>query len=297
MNQMSGDRTISSVSEACRLIEQADGESVDLAGLARSLEMSPWQLTRSFRKTMGITPSAYLHQRRADRFRQELKQGESVAGATYGAGYGSSSRVYEGAARRFGMTPASYAKGGAGVAIAYSLAATPLGLLLVAATSKGICFLVVGEVEEEMIALLEAEFPKAERLERDDLWMKPAIDEVVDYLSGSIPHAELPLDVRATAFQRQVWEQLLAIPPGETRSYGEVAEAAGSPRAARAVGSACARNPVALLVPCHRVTRGDGDMGAYRWGRERKAWLLAQEAAAQSRQGQSGLGETGAAPV
>ncbi len=277
MNQMSGDRWVNAVAEACRRMDEAEGDALDLAELARSLDMSPWQLTRSFRKTMGITPSAYLHQRRADLFRRELKQGESVAGATYGAGYGSSSRVYEGAARRFGMTPASYAKGGAGVEIAYSLAATPLGLLLVAATAKGICLLVIGESEAEVTELLRAEFPKAAKLERDDLWLKPAIDEVVDYLAGTIPHPELPLDVRATAFQRQVWEQLLAIPPGETRSYGEVAEAAGAPRAARAVGTACARNPVALLVPCHRVTRGDGDMGAYRYGKERKAWLLAQE--------------------
>ncbi len=291
MNQMNGDRTVSAVSEACRRMEVAEGEPVNLAELARSLDMSPWQLTRSFRKIMGITPKAYLHQRRADRFRRELKQGESVAGATYGAGYGSSSRVYEGAARRFGMTPASYAKGGEGVAIAYSLAETLLGLLLVAATAKGICHLVIGENEAEVTSLLQAEFPKAESLERDDLWLKPAIDEVVDYLAGTIPHAELPLDVRATAFQRQVWEQLLAIPPGETRSYGAIAEAAGSPRAARAVGNACARNPVALLVPCHRVTRGNGDMGAWIWGKDRKAWLLAQETAAREAAVQLALGE------
>ncbi len=278
MNHISASPTLSQVSEACRQIDAAEGEAVDLAELARALGMSPWQLTRSFRKVMGITPSAYIHQRRADRFRQELKDGESVAGATYGAGYGSSSRVYEGAGRRFGMTPASYAKGGEGVAIAYSIAASPMGRLLVAATAKGICFLALGEDDEELEETLDAEFPKAARIQRDDTWLKPAIDEVVDYLSGAIPHPELPLDVRSTAFQRRVWEQLLTIPPGETRSYGAVAKALDLPKAARAVGTACATNPVALLIPCHRVTRGDGVLGRYRWGESRKAGLVAREA-------------------
>lgn len=281
------------VSEACRRIEAAEGAPMDLAELARELGMSPWQLTRSFRKAMGITPSAYLHQRRAERFRQELRQGESVAGATYGAGYGSSSRVYEGADRRFGMTPASYAKGGKGVSIAYTLADTALGRLLLAATAKGICLLLIGDEPEALEALLRAEFPQAARIERDDTWLKPAVDEVVDYLAGAIPHPELPLDVRATAFQRRVWEQLLAIPPGETRSYGAVAEALGLPKAARAVGNACANNPVALLIPCHRVTRGDGVLGQYRWGAERKQRLVA----AERRRPQPGLGDTAEAAL
>jgi len=278
------------VSEACQRMEAAEGQPIDLAELAGELGMTPWQLTRSFRKALGITPSAYLHQRRAERFRQELKQGESVAGATYGAGYGSSSRVYEGADRRFGMTPASYAKGGEGVAIAYALAETAMGWLLVAATGKGICFLALHENAAGLEAALRAEFPRAERIERDDTWLKPAVDEVVDYLAGAIPHPELPLDVRATAFQRRVWEQLLAIPPGETMSYGAVADALGLPRAARAVGTACANNPVALLVPCHRVTRGDGVLGRYRWGEARKARLVANE-----RQRRQSLGDTEAA--
>ncbi|MBC6416423.1 MAG: methylated-DNA--[protein]-cysteine S-methyltransferase [Rhodospirillales bacterium] len=274
---MNPDTTLSLVSEACRRMDDAEGAPIDLADLARQLEMTPWQLTRSFRKILGITPSAYLQQRRAERFRQELKQGESVAGATYAAGYGSSSRVYEGANRRFGMTPASYAKGGAGLAIAYTIAASPLGLLLVAATPKGICRLTIGDREEQLAGLLKAEFPKAARLERDDLRMKPAIDEVIDYLAGRIPHPDLPLDIRATAFQRQVWERLQAIPPGETLSYGEVAAAIGSPRAARAVGQACKNNPVALLAPCHRVIRSDDSPGQWRWGEERKQYLLKLE--------------------
>ncbi|GAB5467320.1 MAG: bifunctional DNA-binding transcriptional regulator/O6-methylguanine-DNA methyltransferase Ada [Rhodospirillales bacterium] len=284
MNGMSAGRDLKQVSAACQRIDAAAGEAVDLAALAGELEMSPWQLTRSFRKAMGITPRAYLQQRRVQRFRQELKDGESVASATYGAGFGSSSRVYEDSGRRFGMTPASYAKGGAGIAIAYAIAASPLvGRLLLAATAKGVCFVALDDSDEALVATLEAEFPKAERLERDDTWLKPAVDEVIDYLSGTIPHPDLPLDVRATAFQRRVWEQLLAIPPGETRSYGAVAEALGMPRAARAVGTACARNPVSLLVPCHRVTRGSGDISNYRWGRERKARLLAKEAKAAER--------------
>ncbi|MEO1192995.1 MAG: methylated-DNA--[protein]-cysteine S-methyltransferase [Pseudomonadota bacterium] len=278
MHQMKAGKDLGAITEACRQLDAAAGEAVDLAAMAESLGMSPWQFTRAFRRALGITPSAYLRQRRGEWFRAELKGGESVAGATYGAGFGSSSRVYEDAGRRFGMTPASYAKGGAGVTIAYTLAETSLGLLLVAATAKGICFLALDDEEAPLIDALEVEFPKAEALQRDDTWLKPAVDEVVDYLAGAIPHPDLPLDVRATAFQRRVWEQLLAIPPGETRSYSAVAEALGVPRAARAVGTACATNPVSLLIPCHRVTRANGDISNYRWGPDRKAKLIAEEA-------------------
>jgi AraC family transcriptional regulator of adaptative response/methylated-DNA-[protein]-cysteine methyltransferase len=266
------------VERACRALDADLGERVNLGALAAELGTTPWALTRAFRRALGITPTAYAEERRARRFRSELRQGGSVAGATYGAGYGSSSRVYEDAARRFGMTPASYKKGGQGAEIAYAIAASPLGRLLVATTAQGICFLALGDADAGLEQALRAEFPAASRIERDQARLKPSIQAVVDYLKGAVPHPGLPLDVRASAFQRRVWQELLAIPPGETRSYGEVAASLGIPSASRAVGRACATNPVALLIPCHRVTREDGSLSGYRWGMERKARLLTAEA-------------------
>jgi len=278
MQRTTDRRALALVERACRAIEAAEGERLSLGELAKALGTTPWDLTRQFRRTLGVTPSAYAEERRQRRFRAELRQGESVASATYGAGYGSSSRVYEDVGRRFGMTPASYRKGGKGAAIAYAVARSPLGLLLVAATAKGVCFVALGERIGELEAALRAEFPAADSLQRDDAALAPAIAAVVDYLKGTLPHPALPLDVQASAFQRQVWQELLAIPAGETRSYGEVAASLNLPHAQRAVGRACATNPVALLIPCHRVTREDGSLSGYRWGTERKAKLLAAEA-------------------
>ncbi|HKY94797.1 MAG TPA: methylated-DNA--[protein]-cysteine S-methyltransferase [Kiloniellales bacterium] len=266
------------VERACRALEADNGERVNLGALAAALGTTPWTLSRAFRRQLGVTPSAYAEERRARRFRSELRQGESVASATYGAGYGSSSRVYEGAARRFGMTPASYKRGGQGAEIAYAIANSPLGRLLVATTAQGVCFVALGEDDQVLEDELRREFPAAERIERDQARLRPSIQSVVDYLKGTAPHPELPLDVQSTAFQRRVWEELLAIPPGETRSYGEVAASLGIPTASRAVGRACATNPVALLIPCHRVTREDGGLSGYRWGMERKQRLLTAEA-------------------
>ncbi len=273
-----GDPALRLVERACRVLDADLGERVNLGALAAELGSTPWALSRAFRRALGITPTAYAEERRAKRFRSELRQGGSVAGATYGAGYGSSSRVYEDAARRFGMTPSSYQKGGKGAAIAFAVAASPLGRLLVATTAQGICFLALGDDETALEQALRAEFPAAQSIARDQARLKPAIQSVVDYLKGAVPHPDLPLDVRASAFQRRVWQELLAIPAGETRSYGEVAARLGLPSASRAVGRACATNPVALLIPCHRVTREDGSLSGYRWGMERKAKLLTAEA-------------------
>jgi len=272
------DPVVRLVERACRVLDADHGERVNLGALAADLGTTPWALTRGFRRVLGVTPTAYAEERRAKRFRSELRQGESVAGATYGAGYGSSSRVYEGAARRFGMTPASYRRGGKGAEIAFAIAASPLGRLLVATTAQGLCFVALGEDDAGLEAELRAEFPAADRIERDQARLKPSIQAVVEYLKGAVPHPDLPLDVQATAFQRRVWQELLAIPPGETRSYGEVAASLGIPGASRAVGRACATNPVALLIPCHRVTREDGSLSGYRWGAERKEKLLTAEA-------------------
>ncbi|WP_340116508.1 methylated-DNA--[protein]-cysteine S-methyltransferase [Pelagibius sp. 7325] len=266
------------VRRACDLIDAQDCERMTLAEIAETLDVSPWHLQRLFKRVMGVSPRDYADARRNAAFRAQLKNGESIAQATYGAGYGSSSRIYERAERMLGMTPASYAKGGKGAVIAYDIVESPLGLLLVAATAKGLCFLSIGDNDSALVEELEHEFPQAESIARDQHSIAHSVSVVIDFLEGKIPHAELPLDVRATAFQRRVWNELIAIPCGETLSYSEIAERMGVPRGQRAVGRACATNPVSLVIPCHRALREDGQLGGYRWGVERKAALLEGEA-------------------
>jgi len=263
---------------ACTHIDTRDGQGITLADLAAAVGLSPWHLQRLFKRAMGVSPRDYADARRSRRFRDELKNGESVAGATYGAGYGSSSRVYEQAQAQLGMTPASYAKGGKGAHIVYAIVDSVLGRLLVAATAHGVCFLCLGEADAPMIAALHDEFPKADSIAPDEAAIAPAVDAVLRHLAGETPHVDLPLDVRATAFQRRVWQELIAIPPGETRSYSEIAESLGNPRGQRAVGRACATNPVSVIIPCHRALREDGGLGGYRWGMRRKQALLQREA-------------------
>jgi len=277
------ERHVELIRRACAYIDGRDGEPVTLAELAGHLEVSPWHLQRLFKKATGVTPRDYADARRASRFRDGLKRGDSIAGATYGAGYGSSSRVYEGARRQLGMTPASYAKGGKGARIAYDIVDSPLGRLLVAATDQGICFVCLGDEDGPLVAALEAEFPAAEAIVRDRGTIGPALELLVAYLDGQTPHLDLPLDIQATAFQRRVWQELIAIPYGETRSYSEIADKLGLPQGQRAVARACATNPVPLVVPCHRVLRQDGGLGGYRWGLRRKEALIATEAAAGAR--------------
>ena len=274
------ERHVELIRRACAYIDARDGEPVTLAALAGHLEVSPWHLQRLFKKATGVTPRDYADARRAARFRDGLKRGTSIAGATYEAGYGSSSRVYEGARRQLGMTPASYAKGGKGARIAYDIVDSPLGRLLVAATDQGICFVCLGDQDGPLVVALEAEFPAAEAIARDSGTIGPALELLVAYLDGQAPHLDLPLDIQATAFQRRVWQELIAIPYGETRSYSEIADKLGLPRGQRAVARACATNPVPLVVPCHRVLRQDGGLGGYRWGLRRKEALIATEAAA-----------------
>ena len=273
-------RRLDLVRRACDIMEEREGEPVTLAELAEALEVSPWHLQRVFKKATGVSPRDYADAKRAERFRSGLKSGDSIAGATYEAGYGSSSRVYEGARWQLGMTPASYAKGGRGAEIVYDIVDSPLGRLLVAATDKGVCFVSLDMKDAGLVENLEKEFPEARSLTRDSETIGPALELLVAYLAGETPNLDLPLDIQATAFQRRVWQELIAIPPGETRSYSEIAEAIGVPGARRAVGRACATNPVAIIVPCHRVVRGDGAVGNYRWGVQRKEALLAKEAMA-----------------
>jgi AraC family transcriptional regulator of adaptative response/methylated-DNA-[protein]-cysteine methyltransferase len=255
------------IRRACRFLEAtvADGTTPTLKALAAHCRMSPWHLQRSFRAAMGVTPRQYADAIRMGVFRNELQKGDGVAAATYGAGYGSSSRVYERAPDALGMTPATYAKGGAGARIGYAVAVSPLGPVLAAATGRGICFVALGQPAPKLVHALKSEFPAA-AIERCDGAMASALEAILAHIKGEVPSIDLPLDIRATAFQRRVWDALRAIPPGETWTYAQLAAHIGKPGAQRAVGRACATNPVAVVVPCHRAVRSDGGLGGYRWG-------------------------------
>ena len=261
---------------AARQEDEADGP-ITLDELGRHCDLSPWHLQRQFKRVMGVSPRDYEESLRLKRFKKGLRAGAGVAAATFDAGFGSSSRVYERSDAALGMTPASYASGGKGAAIRYTLAPCALGRVLVAATGKGLCRVEMGDDEAGLIDDLAAEFPRADAITRDDRALGPYIGEILHRISGQAPQADLPLDIRMTAFQRQVWQALARIPTGETRSYGDVAASIGHPKAARAVGNTCGRNPVAVAIPCHRVLRNDGAIGGYAWGSERKQALIRAE--------------------
>ncbi len=264
------------VRAACAHIDAAPERT--LAPLARELGASPFQLTRAFRRVLGVTPQQYRDARRRERLRTELKRRKHVGPAVYEAGFGSSSRVYERAADHLGMTPKAYGRGAPGITIHYAAVPSPLGRLLVGATERGVCFVSLGDAVEPLERALKSEFPGA-RLLRDAQGLGRWTAAIVKHLEGRAPQLDVPLDVQATAFQRRVWEELQQIPYGETRSYAEVARRIGRPQATRAVAHACATNPAAVVIPCHRVVRADGALGGYRWGVERKRALLKQEAA------------------
>jgi AraC family transcriptional regulator of adaptative response/methylated-DNA-[protein]-cysteine methyltransferase len=239
--------------------------------------MSPYHLQRTFKRVVGLSPRAYVGAQRMQRMKAGLKQGDTVSRATFDAGYGSGSRAYEHARTALGMTPGVYRKGGKGLSITYSVVTSPVGRLLAAATDRGLCSVMLGDDETALEAKLGGEYPAA-TLRRDDNALNPYTRQILEGLAGA-GAGELPLDVAGTAFQHQVWEALRRIPPGETRSYQEIAGELGRPGAARAVARACASNHLALVIPCHRVVREDGEIGGYRWGAERKQQLLAQERA------------------
>jgi AraC family transcriptional regulator of adaptative response/methylated-DNA-[protein]-cysteine methyltransferase len=205
-----------------------------------------------------------------------LRSRETVTRATYQAGFGSSSRVYEQAGERLGMTPGAYRNGGSQLTIGYAIAECPLGRLLMAATPNGICAVFLGDDDAELRQWLAEEFPHAQ-ITADRGRLKGWLDEILAHLAGQLPHLDLPLDVQATAFQMRVWQKLREIPFGQTRTYSQVAASLGRPTAMRAVARACATNPASIVIPCHRVVRADGDLGGYRWGLKRKRRLLEGE--------------------
>lgn len=266
---------LEAVQRACRYIEAQEGP-VTLATLGRQVGYSAFHLQRTFKQIMGITPQQYSDACRLRRFKGALRDGESVSSAIAGAGYGSSSRLYE-RSERIGMPPAAYRRGGAGREIRYTIVSSPLGRLLVGGTERGLCAVSLGESDAELEDALAREYPAADR-QRDDAALAPWVASLLRHLAGSEPHLELPLDVRATAFQERVWQALQAIPYGETRTYRQIAQELGRPGAARAVARACATNPVSIVIPCHRVVREDGNLAGYRWGVERKRTLQELEA-------------------
>jgi AraC family transcriptional regulator of adaptative response/methylated-DNA-[protein]-cysteine methyltransferase len=265
------------IREMCRYIEQHIEDRITLTQLAKEFRRSPFHLQRTFKSALGVSPKAYIDACRLRQVKQNLQAGHSVTTALYAAGYGSSSRLYERTATQLGMTPDKYRRGAVAAMIRYTIVADDgLGSMLIAATDKGICSIQFGDSEQQLQQGLMREFPFAVR-RRDDDAMSHWREKITSLTQGHETNSSLPLDIRATAFQRRVWECLQQIPRGETRSYSAVAKKIGMPAAARAVARACATNPVAVAIPCHRVVRQDGESGGYRWGIERKEQLLALE--------------------
>jgi AraC family transcriptional regulator of adaptative response/methylated-DNA-[protein]-cysteine methyltransferase len=268
------------VETLARQIMQDPTRALGLAELSRRSGYSRFHLQRRFKALLGSTPKQYLTAARLGRLRQSLQERVPLSAAIYRCGYGSPSRVYEKIDAHLGMTPAAYRAGGRGVTMAYAAAQTPLGLLLLAATDRGICHLQFGDGEAQLLEQLAQRFPAAARTpmpqthaEQFQAW----IAALNRHLHGLAPQLDLPLDLRGTAFQLSVWRYLQTIPYGEVRSYSQVAQALHTPRGARAVARACASNSLAIAIPCHRVICGNGELGGYRWGVTRKRQLLEQE--------------------
>jgi len=271
------DPQIEIVLKACELLDTNDEISID--AVADKLGLSTSHFQRTFKQIMGVSPKKYAEAKKMERFKEELRSSSDVTTAMYEAGYGSSRGLYEKAASGLGMTPATYKKGGVGMKINFVVTDCELGQMLVARTSKGVCSVTIGDSRSELETALRKEFPHAEIAgsAEEDAELRAAVNAILAYMSGRNRRLVLPLDLQATAFQLQVWEFLQKIPYGETRSYSEVAEALGDKKKVRAVAQACARNRVAMVIPCHRVVASTGALAGYRWGVERKKKLLAAE--------------------
>lgn len=264
------------VARARAVLDAQAGERMTLDQLADAVHVSPFHLQRLFKRVTGLSPHAYQAAARVSAMRRELDAGAPVARAAADAGYGSSARAYVAATRELGMPPAAYRRGGAGRRIEYATALTSLGPVLVAATTQGVCKIAFGDSSDALIAELRTAFGQAELIESPAA-IEPFVARIEAYLNGTESSVEVPLDLDGTAFRQRVWSALRQIPAGETRSYTQVAESLGLPNAVRAVASACAANPVALAIPCHRVVQKSGALAGYRWGLSRKAALLDAE--------------------
>ena len=270
------------IEQLCSYIQThcGDGEPLTLEKLSQQADLSPFHLQRTFKAVTGSSPRQYVEMCRMDLLKNELRNGKPVTDAIYEAGFGGSSRVYEKVDTRLGMTPREYRQCGKNVAISYASMDSPLGLLMIGATDRGLCFVQFGEGEAELLGKLRDEYPAASIQQMKEPYSPEFgkwTSELLRYLRREQAHLDVPVDVKASAFQMKVWRYLQSIPSGEVQSYSEVAAAIGSPKAVRAVGSACAANRVAIAIPCHRVIRGDGGLGGYRWGLERKRVLIDEE--------------------
>jgi len=266
------------VAKAAEALGNSEEESVRLESLAGQIGTSPAKLRRAFRRMTGLTPKAFAEAARMTRFKKMLREGSQISEALYACGFGSPSRVYEKTNTHLGMTPAAYRKGAPGMEIGYTVANSSLGKVLVAATTRGVSAVYLGEKPESLVDALRKEYPRAE-IQRTQGTNEQWLHEILHRIEGDAPSLDLPLDVQATAFQRRVWQELQKIPRGTTRTYTQVARALGKPRSVRAVARACATNPVSIVVPCHRVIRTDGTLAGYRWGLQRKEKLLERESA------------------
>jgi AraC family transcriptional regulator of adaptative response/methylated-DNA-[protein]-cysteine methyltransferase len=278
--------TNSRIEHVCRYIEKHADTPLRLAQLAQLAGLSPFHFQRSFKALTGVTPKAYQENARLKTLKKGLRTTKRVTDAIYDAGYGSSSRIYEKVDTRLGMTPQQYRKGGAGVEISYAFAETPLGLLMMGATDRGVCFVQFAATKRELETMLAEEYPAATRVPMSApqspqfmAWMQA----LTEHLAGKLPALELPLDVRGTSFQLKVWRYLQSIPYGTVQSYTEVAKGIEQPSAVRAVATACASNVAGVLIPCHRVIRSNGELGGYRWGLDRKRALIDRERSNRSR--------------
>jgi AraC family transcriptional regulator of adaptative response/methylated-DNA-[protein]-cysteine methyltransferase len=263
------------VARLCRMIEDA-AQPPSLRQLAEHTGMSQWHLHRVFKAVTGLTPRSYAAAHRARRLCAELHRSNTVTEAIYGAGYGSSGRFYETSNQVLGMTPTRYRAGGTNTDIRFAIGECSLGSILVAATDRGVCAIFLGDDADELARDLQARFPRA-RLIGGDAAFEQRVAQVVGFVEAPRLGLDLPLDVRGTAFQQRVWQALREIPAGETASYAEIARRIGAPNSVRAVAGACAANPLAVAIPCHRVVRIDGGLSGYRWGVGRKRALLARE--------------------
>ena len=271
------ERHAAAVAAACRLIESAE-EWPALDALAESAGISRFHFHRVFKAATGCTPRAYAAARRANRMREALRRGGTITDAIYDAGFNSNGRFYAASPEILGMAPASFRHGGAGETIRFAIGDCSLGSILVAATAKGVCAILLGDDPEALVHDLEDRFPNAE-LRGGDSEFEALVARVVGFVEAPALGLELPLDIRGTTFQQRVWRALRDVPAGATATYREIADRLGSPGAARAVARACASNPLAVAIPCHRVVRSDGALSGYRWGVDRKQALLDREAA------------------
>lgn len=268
--------TTAKVVAVCRILDEAD-DVPPLAELAAAVELSPFHFHRVFKKTTGVTPRAYAAARRAARMREDLATAPSITDAIYAAGFSSSSRFYETAKSRLGMTASHYRAGGAGETLTFAVAECSLGSILVASSAKGVAAILLGDDPDELVRDLQDRFPRA-KLVGGDARYEQLVARVIGFVEAPRGGLDLPLDVRGTAFQQSVWQALRDVPAGQTESYASLARRIGAPKSVRAVASALAANAIAVAIPCHRVVRNDGSLSGYRWGAERKRALLAREA-------------------